>query len=107
MTERRTRWRGCPSGMLSAKSAAALSALTKRVLVDFETGFANSEEDYVEEFAGQQVQPFGIEDEAKKISGTNFIGLEDGAVNREYRAREVFGDEKAVWWRRAVEAYPD
>jgi deazaflavin-dependent oxidoreductase (nitroreductase family) len=28
-------------------------------------------------------------------------------VTREYRAREVFGDEKAHWWRRAVEAYPD
>jgi len=21
--------------------------------------------------------------------------------------REVFGDEKALWWRRAVDAYPD
>jgi putative intracellular protease/amidase len=37
------------------------------------TGFANSEEDYVDEFVGQRVQPFRIEDEAKKITGTNFI----------------------------------
>src|SRR5262249_21612001 len=37
------------------------------------TGFANSEEDYVDEFVGQRVQPFRIEDEAKKISETNFI----------------------------------
>ena len=35
------------------------------------------------------------------------IGLQDGAVTREYRAREVSGDEKALWWRRAVDAYPD
>lgn len=35
------------------------------------------------------------------------IELQDGAVNREYRAREVFGDEKDRWWRRAVDAYPD
>jgi F420H(2)-dependent quinone reductase len=35
------------------------------------------------------------------------VELQDGALHREYRAREVFGDEKAVWWRRAVEAYPD
>ncbi|RVX40995.1 deazaflavin-dependent oxidoreductase (nitroreductase family) [Nonomuraea polychroma] len=35
------------------------------------------------------------------------IELQDGTVTREYRAREVFGDEKAVWWRRAVDAYPD
>jgi putative intracellular protease/amidase len=37
------------------------------------TGFANSEEDYVDEFVGQRVQPFRIEEEAKKISSTNFI----------------------------------
>jgi deazaflavin-dependent oxidoreductase (nitroreductase family) len=35
------------------------------------------------------------------------IELQDGAVTREYRAREVFGDEKARWWRRAVAAHPD
>jgi deazaflavin-dependent oxidoreductase (nitroreductase family) len=35
------------------------------------------------------------------------IELQDGAVTREYRAREVFEDEKALWWRRAVDAYPD
>jgi deazaflavin-dependent oxidoreductase (nitroreductase family) len=35
------------------------------------------------------------------------IELQDGAVTRQYRAREVFGDEKARWWRRAVDAYPD
>jgi len=37
------------------------------------TGFANTEEDYVDEFVGQKVQPFRIEDEAKKLEGTNFI----------------------------------
>ncbi|MGI5290675.1 nitroreductase family deazaflavin-dependent oxidoreductase [Nonomuraea polychroma] len=35
------------------------------------------------------------------------IELQDGTVTREHRAREVFGDEKALWWRRAVDAYPD
>jgi putative intracellular protease/amidase len=46
-----------------------------RLLVEGKTwtGFANSEEDYVDEFVGQKVQPFRIEDEAKKIRGTNFI----------------------------------
>ena len=28
-------------------------------------------------------------------------------MNQDYRAREVFGDEKAPWCRRAVNAYPD
>ncbi|MCV7179887.1 nitroreductase family deazaflavin-dependent oxidoreductase [Mycolicibacterium sphagni] len=35
------------------------------------------------------------------------VELQDGAVNGEYEAREVFGDEKATWWERAVEAWPD
>jgi deazaflavin-dependent oxidoreductase (nitroreductase family) len=35
------------------------------------------------------------------------VMLQDGTVTREYRAREVFGEEKAIWWRRAVDAYPD
>lgn len=37
------------------------------------TGFANSEEDYADEFVGQPIQPFRIEEEAKKLGGTNFI----------------------------------
>ena len=35
------------------------------------------------------------------------VELQDGSVTRDYDAREVFEDEKAVWWERAVEAYPD
>jgi F420H(2)-dependent quinone reductase len=35
------------------------------------------------------------------------VELQDGSVTRDYDAREVFGDEKAVWWERAVAVYPD
>ena len=35
------------------------------------------------------------------------VELQDGPVNNDYEAREVFGDEKAAWWERAVEAFPD
>ncbi|TDV42603.1 nitroreductase/quinone reductase family protein [Actinophytocola oryzae] len=35
------------------------------------------------------------------------VELQDGTVTRRFLAREVFGDEKALWWRRAVDAYPD
>ena len=35
------------------------------------------------------------------------VELQDGPTKRDYRAREVSGDEKAVWWERAVEAWPD
>ena len=35
------------------------------------------------------------------------VELQDGTVHGDYDAREVFGDEKALWWRRAVEVWPD
>ncbi|MBW0017737.1 MAG: nitroreductase family deazaflavin-dependent oxidoreductase [Mycobacterium sp.] len=35
------------------------------------------------------------------------VELQDGTVSGDYDAREVFGDEKATWWGRAVAAYPD
>src|SRR6516225_3363225 len=35
------------------------------------------------------------------------VELQDGSVTGDYDAREVFGDEKATWWERAVAAYPD
>jgi F420H(2)-dependent quinone reductase len=35
------------------------------------------------------------------------VELQDGSVTRDYDSREVFGDEKATWWERAVDAYPD
>ena len=35
------------------------------------------------------------------------VELQDGPVKRDYLAREVTGAEKALWWERAVEAYPD
>ena len=46
-----------------------------KLLVDGKTwtGFANSEEAYADAFVGQKIQPFWIEDEAKKLENTNFI----------------------------------
>ena len=35
------------------------------------------------------------------------VELQDGATRRDYVAREVTGDEKAIWWERAVETWPD
>ncbi|MEY3367142.1 MAG: hypothetical protein RI973_297 [Bacteroidota bacterium] len=36
------------------------------------TGFANAEEDFADQAVGQKLQPYRIEDEARKIQGTNF-----------------------------------
>ncbi|MFE7240666.1 nitroreductase family deazaflavin-dependent oxidoreductase [Streptomyces sp. NPDC057580] len=35
------------------------------------------------------------------------VELQDGPVRQDMNAREVTGEEKAVWWERAVEAFPD
>lgn len=35
------------------------------------------------------------------------VELQDGTVTGDYDAREVFGDEKAIWWQRAVAVWPD
>ena len=37
------------------------------------TGFANSEEKYADGIVGQRIQPFWIEDEARKLDDTNFV----------------------------------
>jgi deazaflavin-dependent oxidoreductase (nitroreductase family) len=34
------------------------------------------------------------------------VELQDGAERHDYTAREVSGDERAVWWERAVAAFP-
>jgi deazaflavin-dependent oxidoreductase (nitroreductase family) len=35
------------------------------------------------------------------------VELQDGTASAEYEAREVFGEEKATWWARAVAVWPD
>ena len=67
-------------GKITAVLCHATCALLKtkvdgKLLVEGKTwtGFANSEERYADEFVGKKIQPFWIEEEAKKIAGTNFI----------------------------------
>ncbi|WP_243226885.1 nitroreductase family deazaflavin-dependent oxidoreductase [Microbacterium sp. CIAB417] len=35
------------------------------------------------------------------------VELQDGAVKRDYTARELEGDERELWWERAVAVWPD
>jgi putative intracellular protease/amidase len=37
------------------------------------TGFANTEERFADDYVGQRIQPFWIEDEARELENTNFI----------------------------------
>lgn len=34
------------------------------------------------------------------------VELQDGADKRDYRAREVTGEEKDLWWQRSLEVWP-
>lgn len=47
------------------------------------TGFANSEEDFTDSFVGKKLQPFRIEDEARRLEDSNFI------VQGPYKAHAV------------------
>jgi putative intracellular protease/amidase len=47
------------------------------------TGFANSEERFADEYVGRKIQPFWIEDEARKLENTNFI------VNGRFKSHAV------------------
>lgn len=35
------------------------------------------------------------------------VDIQDGPAKGSYRVRELSGDEKALWWERAVAAFPD
>jgi putative intracellular protease/amidase len=69
------------AGKATAVICHATCALLKtrladgRLLVEGKTwtGFANTEEQFADDFVGHQVQPFRIEDEAAKLDDTNFI----------------------------------
>ncbi|MFB8387315.1 nitroreductase family deazaflavin-dependent oxidoreductase [Microbacterium sp. NPDC055910] len=43
---------------------------------------------------------------AGNMRAHDHVELQDGAVTRDYRARELSGDERAQWWERAVAAFP-
>lgn len=47
------------------------------------TGFADSEERFADEFVGQKIQPFWIEEEARKLPNTNFL------VQSQFKAHAV------------------
>lgn len=67
---------GKPTGAVCHSTTLLLEAKTSngKLLVEGKTwtGFANSEEEYADQAVGMKIQPYRIEDEAKKIANTNF-----------------------------------
>lgn len=68
---------GKPTALVCHATNILLKATTSdgRYIVNGKTwtGFANSEEKYADSFVGKRIQPYWIEDEARKMSNTNFI----------------------------------
>ncbi|MCI5055301.1 MAG: type 1 glutamine amidotransferase domain-containing protein [Flavobacteriales bacterium] len=67
---------GKPSAAVCHSTTLLLEAKTSngKLLVDGKTwtGFCNAEEDYADEAVGMKIQPYRIQDEAEKLSNTNF-----------------------------------
>jgi putative intracellular protease/amidase len=68
---------GKPTAVVCHATCVLLKARTSdgKLIVDGKTwtGFANTEEAYADNFVGQRIQPFWIEEEARKLEHTNFI----------------------------------
>jgi putative intracellular protease/amidase len=68
---------GKPTALVCHSTCVLLTARTSDGTLIVEgktwTGFATSEEKYADQFVGQRIQPYWIEDEARAIENTNFI----------------------------------
>lgn len=68
---------GKPTAVVCHATCVLLKARTSSgaLVVDGKTwtGFATSEEKFADEFVGQKIQPFWIEDEARELDNTNFV----------------------------------
>jgi putative intracellular protease/amidase len=68
---------GKPTAVVCHATSVLLHATTSdgSLIVDGRTwtGFADAEEQFADNVVGQKIQPFWIEEEAKKLPGTNFI----------------------------------
>ncbi|MET0303439.1 MAG: nitroreductase family deazaflavin-dependent oxidoreductase [Microbacteriaceae bacterium] len=41
------------------------------------------------------------------LLANSHVELQDGATKRDYRARELSGEERATWWKRSAAVWPD
>ena len=58
------------------------------------TGFTSAEEAYVESAVGQRIQPFWIEDEARKMPDTTFVAGEPMASHTERSGNLITGQQQ-------------
>ncbi len=57
--------------------------------------------------SGPWAAPTPIRHGATNLRANPRVSLQDGKTTRDYDARELDGDERAIWWERAVAAFPE
>ncbi|ABS02473.1 nitroreductase family deazaflavin-dependent oxidoreductase [Kineococcus radiotolerans] len=91
--------RGMPVIVLTTKGAKS-GKLRKQALMRVEHGGSYAA---VASLGGSPKNPVWYHN----LKANPLAELQDGAVKKDYLAREVTGEEKALWWERSVAAYPD
>ena len=91
--------RGMPVIVLTTKGAKS-GKLRKQALMRVEHGGSYAA---VASLGGSPKNPVWYHN----LKANPLAELQDGAVKKDYLAREVTGEEKVLWWERSVAAYPD
>lgn len=98
---------GEKSGQLSGKPIIVLTSVGAKTGKLRKTALMRIEHDgeyaVVASRGGAATNPTWYHNLAKN----SHVELQDGPRKLDYRAREVSGGEKATWWQRAVEVWPD
>jgi deazaflavin-dependent oxidoreductase (nitroreductase family) len=97
--KRGTTLRGVPVVVITSKGASS-GKLRKNPVMRVEHGGAYAA---VASKGGAPAHPAWY----RNLVDHPLVELQDGPSKGDYRAREVSGDERAQWWERAVEVWPD
>jgi len=98
---------GAEAGSLRGRPVIVLTSVGARSATLRKTALMRVEHDgqyaVVASLGGAPRHPFWY----YNLKAEPHVELQDGPTKRDYTAREVTGAEKAVWWARAVETWPD
>jgi deazaflavin-dependent oxidoreductase (nitroreductase family) len=98
---------GAEAGSLRGRPVIVLTSVGARTATLHKTALMRVEHDgqyaVVASLGGAPRHPFWY----YNLKAEPHVELQDGPTKRDYTAREVTGAEKAVWWARAVETWPD
>ncbi len=97
---------GAKAGDLQGRPVVVLTSVGARTGLLRKTALMRVEHDgeyaVVGSLGGSPKNPVWV----YNLRANPLVELRDGAEKHDYTAREVAGDERAVWWERAVAAFP-